>query len=94
MVTKTMVREKIISLLTEIMHKYDDQIKVNESFNMVDLNIDSILFISIVVDIESEFNIVIPDEYLNYESMTNIESIMNVVCDQLGINNNENISLS
>ena len=46
-------------------------------------NIDSIKFISMLVSIEQEFNIEIPDDFLLLENIPNIDSITAVVKNEL-----------
>ena len=41
--------------------------------------IDSISFITIIVDIENEFNIEFPDEYLIIDNINNFEKLYNTV---------------
>ena len=59
--------------------------EINEKGEIED--IDSIVFISLVLDLEEEFNIEIPDEYLlmsTFSSIDNITLIINKLID--GIN--------
>ena len=43
------------------------------------LNVDSISFISLLVNLEQEFNIEFPDDYLDIESLNNIGEIEKVI---------------
>lgn len=52
--------------------------------------IDSLQFITIVVDIEETFDIEIPDDYLIYDKMNNINNIITIVINTLKIKNNQN----
>lgn len=45
--------------------------------------IDSITFVQIVVDIEVEFNITIPDAFLHSENYPNIESLAYMISEIL-----------
>lgn len=42
-------------------------------------SMDSISFITMIVDLESEFNTSIPDEYLSVDYMCNLENLINVL---------------
>lgn len=44
-------------------------------------SIDSILFISFIVDLENEFSIVIPDEYLTIELLQSIDGLTNLIIE-------------
>lgn len=48
-----------------------------------DLGMDSITFISIIIDIEDKFNIVIPDEKLLLEEFRTFENVLNIVSELL-----------
>lgn len=58
--------------------------EINEKGEIED--IDSIVFISLVLDLEEEFNIEIPDEYLlmsTFSSIDNIALIINKLIDNI-----------
>lgn len=48
-----------------------------------DLGMDSITFISIIIDIEDKFNIVIPDEKLLLEEFRTFDNVLNIVSELL-----------
>lgn len=52
-------------------------------------NIESINFISAIVNMEQEFDIEFPDEYLLIDTMSNIENICYVVKQVINNNNEE-----
>jgi acyl carrier protein len=47
--------------------------------SLEELGINSLLFVHLVIQIESEFKIEIPDKYLVVESMDTINKIKNVI---------------
>jgi acyl carrier protein len=51
--------------------------------------LDSIKFISSIVNIEQEFDIEIPDEYLLIETMSSFENIKTIICEVLQSKNKE-----
>ena len=55
--------------------------EINEKGEIED--IDSIVFISLVLDLEEEFNIEIPDEYLLMSTFSNITLIINKLIDNI-----------
>lgn len=56
------------------------------------LEIDSIKYVAILVEIEKEFDIVIPDEYLNYNAFENINDFINLIEDLVNNLNDNNFS--
>lgn len=48
-----------------------------------DLGMDSITFITLLVDIEDRFEIMIPDEMLLAENFSNIENIASIIFEQI-----------
>ncbi len=45
----------------------------------IDLGYDSISFIKLIIEIEEKFEIQFPDEYLDYEIVSNFQSLEEVV---------------
>lgn len=58
-------------------------IEKNEKLSEI---IDSIMFVSIIIEIEQEFNIEIPNEYLNIEMFECVENIVNAVTKVIEVN--------
>ena len=48
-------------------------------------SIDSVVFISFIVDLEHEFSIAIPDEYLTIELLQSINGLTNLVIEQMNL---------
>lgn len=72
---KDIIEAKIIEIVEENGIEIDDE----GNFD----NIDSIKFISMLVSIEQEFDIEIPDDFLLLEKAPNIDSITAVVENEL-----------
>ena len=67
--------EKIIDILKKLNINID-----NPTSNFIEgNNVDSITFIQIIIDIEVEFSILIPDEYLLMEGFNTVSEIANIV---------------
>lgn len=49
--------------------------------DLSDYPIDSVIFISIIVDIENRFSIVMPDEYLTIDLFKSIDGLTNLVIE-------------
>ncbi len=52
-----------------------------EDLDLRNYSIDSILFISFIVDVENEFAIAIPDEYLTIELLQSIDGLTNLIIE-------------
>jgi len=72
--------EKIINILNNLNLK-DIHIENIETDFIKENNIDSITFIEIIIYIEEEFDILIPDEYLLSEKLNTIYKIANLVSE-------------
>lgn len=79
-----MIKEKIINILKDILIeiKFDD--KVLEHMNLVDdLGIDSITFITLIIELENSFDINIPDKYLLLDKMNTVDKIQMIISNEL-----------
>lgn len=65
------IKEKICELASE------NSIEIDETGMLLDL--DSFAFVSFLVSMEDEFEIVFPDTSLNFSNMNNVETIVRVV---------------
>ncbi len=52
-------------------------IEFTQDYELLDM--DSITFISMIIGIEQEFNIQFPDEYLSFEKLKNLDTIVEIV---------------
>ena len=65
------ITEKILSILKRM----DINVEDNEVDLITENNIDSITFIEIILSIEEEFSILVPDEYLIMEETNTVSKI-------------------
>ena len=65
------ITEKILSILKRM----DINVEDNEADFITENNIDSITFIEIILSIEEEFSILVPDEYLIMEETYTVSKI-------------------
>jgi len=65
------IREQILNILDEV------NIIIDQEENIID--IDSIVFISLVIKLEETFNILIPDEFLDVNMVKNIPSLKIII---------------
>ena len=54
---------------------------IEEDIDLRSYSIDSIVFISFIVDLEQEFSIAIPDEYLTIGILQSIDGLTNLVIE-------------
>ncbi|MGL5381781.1 acyl carrier protein [Clostridium sp.] len=82
-----MIKEKLIEMLTCINEEYSKKLIV-EDCSLKDLGVDSLEFIRLIVMIEDEFKIELPDEYLDIDKIHKLESIIKLIKKELVVNNN------
>lgn len=73
-----------------IIETLEDQgifIELEEDVNLLDYNIDSITFMSIIIELESQLNIEFPDELLSYDSLRSLNGFATLILE-LKKNNN------
>lgn len=71
-------RKRIIKLLENngVIIESDE-----EDIDLRSYSIDSILFISFIVDLENEFSIIMPDEYLTIELLQSVDGLTNLIIE-------------
>ncbi len=62
-------------------------IELEEDVNLLEYNIDSITFMSIIIELESQLNIEFPDELLSYDSLRSLNGFATLILE-LKKNNN------
>ena len=78
--TAETIKQEVIDLISEIFKDKGFDIDALEFVSfMDDLGMDSITFISIVVEIEAHFDIEIPDDMLLVENFLNLNSICAII---------------
>lgn len=84
-----MKMDDVCSKVIEILDAYVDDVEWNGIGHDADLaeqGMDPMMFIQVVVDIEAQFDIEIPDEYLLAEKMNTIDKISDIVLELLDRN--------
>lgn len=83
MTTET-IKQEITELIFKLFKDRGLDINVTGHADLMDeLEMDSITFISIVVEIESYFNIEIPDDMLLPESFNSVDNIVSLIENEL-----------
>lgn len=82
--THNEIKEKIIGLCSEIFQNSGIDADILEYVDFSDdLGMDSIVFITLIVEIEMMFDITVPDEWLLMDNFKNVDSVFKVVAEQL-----------
>lgn len=77
--------------LAEIIRKavnLSDDVALDENTDLAQIDINSLNFLKIIVDIEDEFDIEFDDEELNFELFGTIHSIIEKIDEKIEENNN------
>lgn len=78
------IKEKIIVLCSEIFQNSGVDTDILEYVDFSDdLGMDSITFITLIVEIEAAFDIMVPDDLLLMDNFKNVDYIIGVVDEQL-----------
>ena len=74
------VKDNIIDILADLFSDAGVDREVLEYVDLVDdLGMDSINFISIIIELETAFNVKVPDEWLNIEKFRDYSAIYEAV---------------
>lgn len=78
------IKQEVIELISELFKDKGFDIDIIEFVDLIDdLGMDSITFISIVVEIEAHFGIEVPDDMLLLENFKCVDSIVSVIENEL-----------
>lgn len=85
-----MIKTELILLLEELFANAGIDKDILEYVDLIDdLGMDSVTFISLVVEVEVKFNITVPDDKLLMEEFKNVDSIISIVLNGLNEKSNE-----
>ena len=78
--TTELIKQEVVGLISEIFKDKGFDIDIIEHVDLIDdLGMDSITFISIVVEIEAHFGIEVPDDMLLLEYFKCVDDIVAVI---------------
>lgn len=76
----TNIKNEVVELISRLFSGKGFKTDIIEYIDLIDdAGMDSITFISIVVEIEAKFNIIVPDEMLIIDNFRNVDGIINLV---------------
>ena len=82
--TKEAIKQEVIELISKIFKGIGFDIDILEYIDLIeDMGMDSITFISIVVEVEAHFNIEVPDDILLFENFKCVDDIVSVIENEL-----------
>ena len=86
---KSEIKEKLIGKLAELFADENIDIDLLEYVDLIDdAGMDSMTFISIVVEIEALFDIIVPDEMLLMEKFRKVDFIVVIVESAMQVDGN------
>ena len=81
---KSEIKTKIIDMLNNLFPDFGVDTDILEFVDLIDdLGMDSMIFISIVIEVESTFDITVPDEMLLMENFRNVGEIIKIVENEI-----------
>lgn len=82
--TAEIIKQEVIELISELFKDKGFDIDILEHVDLIDdLGMDSITFISIVVEVEAHFNMEVPDDMLLLENFKCVDDIVSVIENEL-----------
>ena len=89
--TAETIKQEVIELVSELFKDKGFDIDIIEYVDFIDdLGMDSITFISLVVEIESHFDIEVPEELLLMDNFKNLNLVTKIIADLLAEKANVN----
>lgn len=78
------IKSKLIDLCSEIFQNSGVDADLIEYVNFVDdLGMDSITFITLVIEIEDCFEMIVPDDLLTIENFENLDNVVDIIFTEL-----------
>ena len=82
--TAETIKQEVIELISELFKDIGFDIDILEYVDLIDdLGMDSITFISVVVEIEAHFGIEVPDNMFLLENFKRVDDIVSIVENEL-----------
>ena len=77
---ETEIKDRVIKIVSNIFEERGFEKDVIEYIDLIDdAGLDSITFVSLVIEIETEFGITVPDEMLLPENFRQIDNFVSVI---------------
>lgn len=76
---RNVICAKLSEFISTIKDEKDNKIVLTENTHLIDCSINSLQFVQLIILIETEFEIEIPDEYLLMTEMDTIAKIIDII---------------
>lgn len=77
------IKNEVIALISELFAEKRFDTDIIEYIDLIDdAGMDSITFISIVVEIEARFDIIVPDDMLEMDRFRRVDDIVTLIIEQ------------
>lgn len=77
---KKCVKKSIVDVISREFNIEEKDQKILDQIDLLDdLGMDSLSFVSIIIEIEATLDIVVPDEYMLIDNFRKLDSIVNIV---------------
>lgn len=77
------IKKEVIKIISSLMQNNECESEIIEGIDLIDdFNLDSLTYISMIVEIETKFCITIPDDLLLMENFRNLEKIISIIKQQ------------
>lgn len=78
------IKGKLMNLISILFSEKGFDSELIEHVDLIgDLGMDSIAFISMIVEIEAHFNIEVPDDYLIMDHFKNVDAIIKIIANEI-----------
>lgn len=83
---KTEIKDRVIQIVSNIFEERGFEKDVIEYIDLIDdAGLDSITFVSLVIEIEAEFGITVPDEMLLPENFRQVDNFVSVIKHEITV---------
>ena len=84
--TTEAIKQGVIELISKLFEDKGFDTDIIEYVDLIDdLGMDSITFISIVVEVEAYFDIEVPDDMLLMNNFKKVDNIVNIIVNELNL---------
>ena len=81
------IKAELVTLISTLFKEKGFEAELIELIDLIDdVGMDSITFVSMVVEVEAHFGIEVPDDYLMMDYFKTVDSIVKIIEDELSKN--------
>lgn len=80
MIGEVMINNKLKKIICDLLEDDYEKMNIDKNTNLVtDLNFDSLKLITLIIEVESQFNVMIDDDDLDIDKISSVEYIDKLV---------------